>query len=160
MVAVGRIVKSTGLKGQIVVEALTDFPRRFAPSSVVFLQETPRVIKECRLNKGRWIISLAGVETLEDSEILRGELLTVPESELHSLPEKEYYQFQIVGLEVFNPSGEHLGEVTHVLETPSNDVYVVTKDGKELLVPAVFGFVLEVDVKEKRMVVDMEQSEA
>ena len=159
MVAVGRIIKPAGLKGQIAVKSLTDFPDRFAPTSVVFLQGSPRVIKESRPGKGRWTISLEGVDALEDAERLRGELLTIPESEVHSLPEREYYQFQLLGLKVFNASGEHLGEVTDVLETGSNEVYVVTKENKELLIPAVADFVLEVDVKGKRMVVDIEQSE-
>ena len=156
MIAVGEIVRPTGIRGQVIVEPLTEFPDRFTPSSIVYLKKKPRAIKDSTSIKGRWIISLEGITSVEDAAVLRGELLTIPESSLRTLPKREYYQFEVLGMQVFGLSGERLGEISDILETNGNDVYVVARDNKpELLVAAISDFVLQVDVERNCMVVNM-----
>jgi 16S rRNA processing protein RimM len=86
---------------------------------------------------------------------LRGRILEVPESALHPLQPGTYYQFQLVGMEVLDAQGRHLGILTEIVETGSNDVYVVKGDGGEVLVPALDDVVLDVDVSSRRMIVDL-----
>ena len=87
---------------------------------------------------------------------LTGKLLTVDRSEAAPLNEGEYYTFDIIGLTVFDMSGNELGTVENVLRTGSNDVYQARRtDGGELLIPALKAVVKEIDVAGGRMVVDM-----
>ena len=155
-VTIGRIIKAFGLQGQLLVEPLTDFPERFAPESIVLLQGSPRTIQHSRLTKGWWVLKLEGINTLEEACQLRDEPLTIGEADLHPLPQGQYYRFQIVGLRVYTTAGEYLGDITDILETGSNDVYVVKGAGKETLVPAIAEFIHEVDLEGRRIVIEME----
>ncbi len=154
-VAIGKVLKAFGLRGRLLVEPLTDFPERFAPDSVVFLRGHPRLIKSSKPARGRWVLQLEGINTLEEARQLRDELLTIRDSDLHPLPQGQYYQFQMIGLRVYTTAGQYLGDISDILETGSNDVYVVKGPGRELLVPAIADFVREVDVEGRRMVVEI-----
>lgn len=153
-VTVARVIKPFGLRGRLVVEPLTDFPDRFATGSALFIDDQPFKITASRTQKGRWVLKLKGVDTPEDAEALRGALLQIPESELHPLPQGEYYRFQIIGLLAVTRDGRELGPVKDVLETPANDVYQVQTSDGELLVPALPDFVAEIDLQAGRMVVE------
>ena len=79
--------------------------------------------------------------------------MTVPEQSVPPLPEGEYFHFQLLGLRVLTEEGEDLGRVCEILETGSNDVYIVANDSGELLLPALADVVREVQVSEGLMVV-------
>ena len=84
-----------------------------------------------------------------------GEWMTVPGASSPALSEGEYFHFQLLGLQVFTEEGERLGRVCEILETGSNDVYVVSGDGGELLLPALADVIRRVDLAERVMVVDL-----
>jgi len=87
---------------------------------------------------------------------LRGSLLVVRREEVHPLPEGFHYVFEIVGLEVETEAGERIGRVVDVLPMPANDVYVVDRDGTEVLLPAIQDLI-RIDKSEGRLVIrDME----
>ena len=154
---VARIIKPFGLRGRIVIESLTDFPDRFAPGSLLLLDNQPFEVTASRPQKHRWVLKLKGVDSPEDAETLRGALLQIPESDLHPLPEGQHYRFQIIGLLAVTLGGEELGRVTDVLETGSNDVYLVKGPAGERLIPALPDFIVEVDLQAGRIIVeDME----
>ena len=144
-VAVGRILGTWGLHGDLKVESLTDFPQRFAPGGRVCLGGVAHVIERCRWQRGNALLKLAGIDSTTAAEALRHGLLEVPEDELHPLGEGEYYHFQILGLEVRTTTGEVLGRVEQIISTGSNDVYVVRGARGEVLVPAVDDVVKNVD---------------
>ena len=96
--------------------------------------------------------------TREAAAKLTGELLRVPREAAAPLEEGEFYTFDIIGLAALDMTGERLGEVTNVLKTGSNDVYVVKKpDGAELLVPALKKVVREIDVAGGVLRVDLQE---
>ena len=89
---------------------------------------------------------------------MTGELLRVAREDAAPLAEGEFYTFDIIGLAVLDMAGERLGEVTNVLKTGSNDVYVVKKpDGAELLVPALKKVVSEIDIAGGFLRVDLQE---
>ena len=98
LITVGRVIKPFGLRGQIVIFPLTDFPERFAPGGAILIEGQSFEISASQPHKGRWLLKLKGVDTPEQAEDLRGCALHVPESDLHPLPEGEYYRFQVIGL--------------------------------------------------------------
>ena len=153
-VAVGRIVGAWGLRGHLKVEPLTDFSERFSPGSVVYLNGRIARVTAVRKSKSILMVKLDLVGDRSQAESLRGEFLTVRQDDLKPLPEGSYYHFQIIGIDVWTEGGDHLGHVTEILATGSNDVYVVQDDGKtEVLVPALASVVVEINLNAERMVV-------
>lgn len=152
-VAVGRIIAPTGVKGRVKVQILTDFPERFSSNQRVFLRREPLVIEDARLYKAFAILKFKGLDRVEDVEGLKGLLLTIPEAEVRPTTEGQYYQFQILGLEVWTETGERWGKVTEILTLPGNDVYVVQGSRGEVLIPAVEDIVRCVDIKNHRIII-------
>ena len=153
-IAVGRIVGPWGLHGDLKVESLTDFPQRFAAGGSVCLGGVAYAIERCRWQRGRAFLKLVGIDSASAAEALRHRLLEVPEDELRSLGEGEYYHFQILGLEVRTTTGEVLGRVEQIISTGSNDVFVVRGQRGEVLIPAVDDVVKSVDPAAGRIEVE------
>ncbi len=155
---IGRVIKPHGLRGEVAVEIMTDFPDRFALLDTVYLGEekTPFALKRFRLYKGRALLKLAGCDTREAAEDLRGQLVQIPIEQAMPLGEDEYYIHQVIGLEAWTTKGEFLGRVSEVLSTPANDVFVVQdeKSSREILIPAIEDVVVKVDLKERKLVIE------
>jgi 16S rRNA processing protein RimM len=148
--AVGRLRRSHGLAGEMIMDVLTDFPERLYPGKTVYVGEThePIRIEGVRGHNRELIVHMTGLDSPEAAGRYRNAILYVKSSELPKLPEGEYYHHQLLGLTAINEAGEELGRLTDILETGANDVYLVkTLDGNELLLPAVDEVILEVDLE-------------
>lgn len=155
---VGWIVKPHGIRGEVAVELLTGFPGRFAPIERVYLNEdNPRPVRVegVRFHKGRALLKLEGYDDRTAVEVLRGEMVLVPVEEAMPLGPDEYYQEDLIGLEVWTADGERLGEVVDILETGANDVFVVHGERGEILLPAIGDVVQLIDLEENRMIVKL-----
>lgn len=150
----GRVIGPWGIRGDLKIEPATDVSNRFAQGSAVYLSGRSARIERSRKSKKTIIVKLDVVADRTDAEGLRGQLLTVPEDVLQTLPPGSYYHFHIIDMDVWNEDGEHLGKVTRILPTGGRDVYVISggPDG-ELLIPAADEHVLDVDVQGNRMTV-------
>ena len=151
---VGRILAPWGIKGEVKVEVLTDFPERFTPRKAVYLDARPLEIESCRYHKHHLILKLVSIDSIEGAEKLRGQDLTIPNSELHRLPEGQYYAFQLIGLKVVTTEGQILGNIMDIMTTPGNDVYIVEGKRGEILIPAIEDIVKSIDLKKGRMVIE------
>ena len=153
-VTVGRVLGLWGRQGELKVEPLTDFPERFAVGRTVYVEGVAYTIERCRWQKGRAYVKLSGVDSAAAAGALRQCLVQVPEDELTPLSEGEYYQFQILGLKVRTTEGQWLGEVTQIIGTGSNDVFVVRGQVGELLIPALDDVVKAIDLERGWMEVE------
>jgi 16S rRNA processing protein RimM len=161
--AVGEIIGAHGLYGELRVEVLAEDPHRFGSLQRVYVgledqEPVPRRIEGYRVHKGRVLLKLENCDDRSTAEALRGYLVQVPLEEATPLEEGEYYEHQIVGLEVWTTSEESLGQVVEMLYTPANDVYVVRQgagNGREILIPAIEGVVVEVDLQAGRLLVEL-----
>lgn len=159
--AVGQVIAPHGVRGEVKVEILTDDPHRFGRLERVFVgpdgeEPVPWPLEGYRLHRGRALLKLGGCEDRDTAERLRGLLIQVPLEEALPLEEGEYYEHQIIGLEVWTVAGELLGEVVDILYTGANDVYVVrSRDpaGSELLIPAIADVVQRVDLETGRLTI-------
>ncbi|MCL4466660.1 MAG: ribosome maturation factor RimM [Chloroflexi bacterium] len=153
--AVGEIAAPHGVRGYFRVRILTDFPQRFKKLRQVYLGEEHRSceVQAVRVLPDRVLMKIVGVDTPEAARPLGGQLVYVPVADAMPLGEGEYYWYQIIGLEVWTQSGQHLGKVTDILATGSNDVYIVQGDGREVLVPAIEDVIAEVDLVQGRLVI-------
>jgi 16S rRNA processing protein RimM len=152
-ITVGEVLGAWGLKGAFRVRPLTDFPERFEPGEEVFIEGAPVVIRTSNWQKDGVIITLAGIDTPEAAAKLRRKTLDIPASRLRQLPDGQYYQFDIIGLEVSTTGRTVLGNVTDILNC-GNDVYVVKGEGKEVLIPATRDVVKSIDLKTRKMVIE------
>ncbi|HET7616098.1 MAG TPA: ribosome maturation factor RimM [Bacillales bacterium] len=155
---VGKITKPHGLKGEVRVIGTTDFPdERFAPGNTLYLDfgkgkdPMPLVIAARRQNKQFELLRFEGYDNINDVEPWKGALLKVPEDQLGSLDEDEFYYHEIIGCLVVTEEGEELGKIKEILATGANDVWVVKGKGKELLIPYIDEVVKEIDVEAKRV---------
>ncbi len=157
LVAVGKVVGVFGSKGSLRVSILTDFPSRIPKLESVYLvgRDTKlyHVVAFKRHGRG-FNLTISGVETPQQARDLMGSYVSIPEEDLEQLPEGTYYGFQVVGSTAVFPNGERIGKVTDILELPANDVLVIDRNGKEVLVPLVAAFVKEIDVERKRVVIE------
>ena len=103
----------------------------------------------------RLVLGLDAVNDREGADALRDWLVQVPEDEAWTLPEGRYYWHQIVGLAVVTTDGRRLGSVVEILETGANDVYVVKREGEDLLLPAIKDVVKEIAPERGEMVVEL-----
>lgn len=154
-VAIGRVLAPRGLHGEVKVMPLTDREEHFAPGRTVWMEGSRCQVEEARRHRGHLYLKLLDVDSPEAAAALRGRLLSLPEEELGSLPDGEYYRFQILGMDVYDAEGAHLGRIAEVLTTGGNDVYVVRGERGELLLPAIDDVVKAVDVDARRMVVEL-----
>jgi 16S rRNA processing protein RimM len=145
---VARIVSPQGNKGEVKAEVVTAFPERFASTPVVHVGPERRrfELEGHRFMDGAVVLKLRGVDSIQVAESLRGQLVEVPEEEAVELPEGHYFWHQIIGLQVVTSEGETLGKVVDILETGSNDVYVVRGAGGEILIPAIRDVVKSIDL--------------
>ena len=100
-----------------------------------------------RIDRGALIISFEGINSREEAALLRRAVIEVQENNLPALPENKFYHRQIIGLIVVTPEGRKIGQITEIIETGSNDVYVVKGQGKEYLIPAIKDVVSCIDLR-------------
>ena len=154
---VGRVLAPWGMKGEVKAEVMTEFPERFSPPGELYIEGCPVTIERSRWQKGKVILKLVSVNTVEDAEKLRGQPLDIHESQIYPLSEGQYYQFQLIGLEVWTGGGEFLGNIRDILPTGSNDVLLVKGERGELLIPAIEDVVKTVELEAGRVVVELVQ---
>lgn len=159
-VEIGKIINTHGVRGHVKVMPFTDYPERFKKMKSVLLrlpggQKTEYTITEVKYVKNTVLLKLQGVEDMNAAQLLKDSILVVERKDAVKLPKDTYYIFDLIGCQVYEQD-ECLGIVTDVLETGSNDVYVVKDENeKELLIPALGWVVLSVNIEEKKIQVQL-----
>jgi 16S rRNA processing protein RimM len=154
-IAVGRVLRPWGLAGDVKVLPLTDFPDRFDAGASLWAAGVEYVVAASRWQKGDVYLRLSGIASTEDAQRLRGVLLEVPETDVHPLPDGDFYHFQLVGLTVRIEGGDVLGTVAEVLEPGGNAVLVVTGSRGEVLIPYIEDVIRRVDLSDGEIVIDL-----
>lgn len=158
LVLVGRVVKPQGRRGEVAVEVFSDRPDRFPTLRRAYVPGPDGEPREVRVegvfpHKGRYVVKLEGVDSIDAAETLRGLELRIPDEDLEPLPEGSYYHHQLAGLAVFDESGAPMGTVEEVVETAADTRILVVRgrDGETLL-PFADAFVRQVDLEGRRIV--------
>ncbi|MDW8065950.1 MAG: ribosome maturation factor RimM [Anaerolineae bacterium] len=153
--AVARIARPWGVRGEMKLEILTDFPEKLKRLKRVYIGEEaiPYEGVRFRYYKGMVLMRLPGCETREAAEALRGRLVLIDREEAVPLPPGEFYEHEILDMEVYTTDGRHLGRIKEIIYTGANDVYLVIGPFGEVLIPAIKEVVREIAVDSNRMVV-------
>ncbi len=158
--AVGKLRRPHGVRGEILLEVLTDFPERFQAGAVVYVgpRRVPLTLRSVRaFRDDLLLVAFEGYADRDAVGVLRNQLVLVPAEEAPPLAEDEVYYHQLLGLQVVTDQGRPLGRLVEILETGANEVYIVRPEegGPEILLPAIDEVVLKVDLEQGVMVVHL-----
>ena len=150
----GQVLGAHGRDGGLNIKVLSDVPNRFDSGQVLVIDgRSFNVARSRATGPDTRILWLEEVSGREQARPLQGLWLSVPEKDVPQPDEGEYFHYQLVGMAVYTEEGELLGNISQILETGSNDVYVIEGPAGELLVPATGQVILDVDVEGGRMTV-------
>ena len=160
LVAVAKITKSRGLRGELVADVLTDFPERFDELETVIALLPDGTRRELKIEKfwfqkGRIVFKFCDFNSIESAETLRGAELCVPESEAVELEADEFFDWELEDCEVETVEGEKIGRVKELMRTGGTEILVVAGAEKEYLIPFAETICIEVDVENKLIRVDL-----
>ena len=155
-IKVGYITNTHGIKGDIKIYPLTDFPERFKEDIDFYIDEKIKVnITKVRYYRGLVYVSLKNYDNINEVLKFKGKYIYVNKDDLVELPEDTYFIHDLEGMDVID-NGKCVGVVKEVLFNQTNDIYrCVSKDGKEFMIPAVKAFVKDVDVENKKLYVEL-----
>lgn len=162
---VGHLAKAHGTKGELFVLPLTDHPEgTYVPGVVVSLglhdadrpdpDLPPLRIRAVRPFQNGFLVSFHGVDDRSQAELLRGTYAYREASELEPLAEGELFHHQLVGMDVYLPDGQRVGEIRAIYELQPADLLEVRGPDKEYMIPYLERIVVEVDAARRRMVID------
>ena len=146
LLQVGVITTTHGIRGEVKVYPTTDDVHRFEELESVLLDTGKEYFKQYA------ILKFKGIDNINDIEKYKGKSLFVTRENAQPLGEDEYYIADLIGMEVHLEDGSHFGTLKDVMETGANDVYIIkTEEGKEVLIPAIYECILDVDVEAGKM---------
>ncbi len=158
MIAVGRITKSVGIKGEVRVAMLTDSPERFAKLKTVWCgtDEATAVrfsILSMRIEQSAVVLRVKEIDSRSSADEYRGQYLFVESKDAVSPGKGSFFIHDIIGMKVVTEGGGEVGTVRDVMELPANDVWVVASGTKEILIPAIKEVIRSVDLKSRTVVI-------
>lgn len=159
LLAVARIVKVRGVRGEVAAHLLTDFPERFDGLEELIAIDASGTrqtlsIEKSWLHGGRVILKFAGYDSPEAAQALVGRELAVPASDAVELDEGEFYDWQLIDCRVETIDNRSIGSVAEVLHTGAAPVLVVKDGAREHLIPLAASICVEIDTEEKLIRVD------
>ena len=159
MAIVGRVARTHGLRGEVFVNAETDFPAdRFRPGAEVFVERggvpTALTVTSVRFQRERPVIALSGIGDIEAAEKLAGAELRVPIDRLARLPEGMFYRHDLVGCRVQTRSGDRVGVVADVEGDLGGSRLIVETEHGQVLVPLAAEICPTIDPAQKLVVIE------
>ncbi len=157
MLRVGKIINTHGIKGDLKVLPLTDYAERFEELDWVYMDGNNEkfYIRNVKYMPTVVLLSFKGYGDISSVEKFRGKYLLIDESQRRVLPEDTHYIADIIGLDIYTVENEHIGKVKDIIQTGSNEVYVIEDENdKEILIPAVREFILEICLEEGKIIID------
>ncbi len=151
---VGRVLRAWGIRGDVKITPFTDRPEDFRQYRSVVVGSQPYAVKSFRPYQGNWLLHLVGVETRDVADRLHGQDIFIEQAQ-RPRQAGEFYAREVIGLKVRTIAGEDLGEVTEILVTGANDVYVVQGPRGEILLPARVEVIKGIDVAAGVMTVEL-----
>ena len=159
-VALGKILRAWGVKGELIIFPLTDDLKSFNQVQEVFIsdsegKEVIHKIERSRIFRGKILLQLEGIESREKADTLKGKYIEINKEDVPLLSEGRYYLYDLVGCKVENQEGKSLGEIKEVLLFPANDILVVRKGSKEYYIPFIKNVVKKIDLQAKLVSIEL-----
>lgn len=150
---IGEITRPHGVRGELRMRVITDYPERIPKLKRVYLGEgpfdpnpRPYSIRSVRPHHDLALLTLDGVDDRDDAEQLRNLAVLVSIEDAIPLGENEVYLFELIGMRVVTEDGNDIGEISDIIEAGPNDIYVVSSQQYgEYTIPDVPQFILGID---------------
>lgn len=155
---VGQLVNTHGVKGEMKAIVLTDDANRFKKLKCVYIDKNG-TLEKCNIEGVKFfkqfvILKFQGIDDIEAAQKLKGLYLKVDRANAVKLPKNSYFITDMMGLKVYDENNMLLGTIEDIIQTGSNDVYIVkAEDGKEILIPALKSVVKDVQIEEGKVFV-------
>lgn len=157
--SIGQIVNTHGFRGEVKIYPLTDDMNRFEKLKEVYMEENNELVKykveSIKFLRSTVAVKLNGIDSEEAANKLKGSYIKVDRKSAVKLPKDTYFICDLIDSEVYDEKAQLLGTVKDVLQTGSNDVYVVQSTGKDILIPALKDVVKKIDLENKKIMVEM-----
>ena len=160
LIVVAHIVKTRGLRGEVVANLLTDFPDRFEGlESLTGVasdgSKRSMQIEEKWFHGDRLVLKFAGFDSIDEAKALVGYELAVPEADRVELPEDTFYEWELTGCLVETIDGRTIGKVAGVMHTGGVEMLkVVDETGRDRLIPMASDIVVKIDQDRKLIQID------
>ncbi|MDX2044422.1 MAG: ribosome maturation factor RimM [Acidobacteriota bacterium] len=159
LISVAHIARPQGIRGEVIADLLTDFPERFSKLNAVLVKKAngelaTLQLQHSRPHKGRILLKFAGFDDMNSAESLRDARVLITADQLVKLPKDSYYEFDLADCEVETADGQIIGKVTGVQRFGAAPLLVVKDGDREYLIPLASAICTEVNVAQKRIVVD------
>ena len=157
----GKVIGVHGINGSLRFKSFVD-ENLLNPVNPLFYRAADRNIHRksiisIKQHKRNYLVMLEGITDRTQATAFIDTQMYIERKALPELDGDTFYWFEIQGLEVIDLLGHHRGWIQSIIETGSNDVYVIENNGDEYLIPAIESAVKEIDLQNKQMVVDHEQ---
>lgn len=159
---IGQIVNTHGLKGHLKVVPFTDDINRFKDLKNIYIDFKNELI-ECTIQEVKFIknlvmLKLEDIDDINDAEKYKGCYLKINRKDAKKLDKNTYFIADLIGLDVYDMQNNKIGILDDIFPTGSNDVYVVNlEDGKQILLPAISKVIKEINVEQRKIIVDISQ---
>ena len=159
-VPMGGVAKPHGIRGEFCIRSYADSPSIFDCVPALYLQDggrppRPYKVRAWREHKEFVLLTLEGVNDRDQAEALRGQIVLVREADLPEPEDGEHYLYQLMGCRVRLDNGTDIGVLENFFETAAQDTWVIVDDqGREILLPAVDEFVLDIDLDGRAITID------
>jgi len=160
LLSVGKVLHRHGLKGLLKIIAYSFSEKTFFHTQTIFIRSLSGEIKKHQITsvtpyKKKFFLKLEGINSANEADCLKGsEILIKKEDIYHNHKKDEFFWFELQGINVYLESGEYLGFICQIIATGSNDIYVVKKDNKEFLIPAIHDVVKDINLKKRIMLIN------
>jgi 16S rRNA processing protein RimM len=156
-IAVGKVTRPHGLKGEMKFRPFTKDEDILMGISLVKLGRGENKGRELQVEnlRGHYskrIVKFKGLNSIESVREFSGDSLHIKREDFQTLPEGEYYWFEIEGLNVYDEEGSYYGQIVEIIKTGSNDVYVVQDEKKEILLPMIDSVVKVIDLDQGKLI--------
>lgn len=163
LVAIAKLIRTRGLRGELVADILTDFPERFDETETIFIvkpngERAKSKLESFWFQKDRVVLKFVGVDSIEAAEEFVDSEVCVPESETVALEEDEFFDWELAGCAVETVEGEKIGTVREIMRTGGTEILVVASaedEKKDFLIPFAVEICVETDVENKLIRVDL-----
>jgi 16S rRNA processing protein RimM len=159
-VLIGKIVGAHGVRGTIKIQLQAESLEIFKPGTTLLVIDPKNRKTSCRIN---WIkphlhgvlLAFREISNRDQATALLGSELYIERGQFPKLETGAYYWYELIGLNVYTSDDRYIGHLESIIETGANDVYVVKKNNKEILVPALKSIVRSIDIDQKIMRVEL-----
>ena len=159
----GQVLRPHGVRGELKIRVLTDYPERIGELVMVHLGEDLESddtdsyrVQQMRPQNEYGLLKLQGIDTREEADLLREMYVMVALEDAVPLEEGEFYVYQLIGLKVRTDEGLDLGTLAEVLETGANNVYIVdSPQYGEVLIPALESTIVKTDIDAGLLIVKL-----